>query len=164
VGWERESAQAVPSKLADYSDMVLIAGAEEKEVSSSQAHLQVMSSPLWTGRTDRVARRLTELKQAIASGDGSKVSEIAWAELWEMHSLFHTAEKPFTYWLPESVEILRWVQKQSRGELIATMDAGPNVHLLVPTARRDEWVRKITQAFPKIELLIDQQGRGASIL
>ena len=163
VEWQGEDARAVKSAMPKLLDLVLVIGAEEKEVSSSQAHLRVKSSPLWEGRVSRVQSRLARLGPAISKGDFSDVAAIAWEELWEMHSLFHTASEPFTYWLPGSVKALRWAQAFRR-EAIVTMDAGPNVHFLVPESTRDLWLSRLREQFPHEEVLVDAQGSGAEVL
>lgn len=100
------------------------------------------------------------------SGDFAGVSRAAWAEMWEMHSLFHTSAPPFSYWLPGSVSVLNtlrpWIEAGEN--LMVTMDAGPNVHVLVPTAEASSWRARLAQALPGMELLEDQQGQGASLL
>ena len=121
------------------SDIVLIIGRSAKSVSSSEAHALVRTSPLWEGRTERVAARLGALESAFSEGDLIEVSRIAWAETWEMHSLFHTSAEPFTYWEPGSVRALQWLRPwiahggANHDEVppIVTMDAGANVHVLV---------------------------------
>ncbi len=163
VEWQGEDAQAVKSSMPKLLDLVLVIGAEEKEVSSSQAHLRVKSSPLWEGRVSRVQSRLRRLAPALAAGSFSDVAAIAWEELWEMHSLFHTAADPFTYWLPGSVKALRWASAY-RSEAIVTMDAGPNVHFLVPESARDLWLSRLREQFPREEILVDAQGSGAEVL
>jgi hypothetical protein len=47
---------------------------------------------------------------------------------------------------------------------IVTMDAGANVHLLVPTAEAGEWRSRLNESFAGFEILSDEQGEGAQIL
>lgn len=171
VLWERESAAAIRAKLPPLTDFVLLIGDQPKDVSSSEAHLRVKTSPLWEGRTERVAERLRSLEAALGDGDLAEVSRIAWAEMWEMHSLFHTSADPFTYWEPGSVAALRWLipwmspsNARDVASPIVTMDAGANVHLLVPTSEAPAWRHRIETAFPSLRILEDREGSGAEIL
>ncbi|MGE0616891.1 MAG: hypothetical protein AB7P04_14765 [Bacteriovoracia bacterium] len=171
VKWEGERAAAVTSKMPEMVDFVLLVSRESKQVSSSEAHLRVLQSPLWTGRVDRVAGRMTQLETALASGDLTGVAKIAWAEAWEMHSLFHTCERPFTYFEPRSIEILKWLATLYNAALdhnqvppIVTLDAGPNVHLLVAKSKAAQWRELLTVKFPDLEFLEDPQGDGAKLL
>ncbi|MFX5793895.1 hypothetical protein ABTD98_22770, partial [Acinetobacter baumannii] len=68
-----------------------------KKISSSEAHRRVQTSPLFEGRPARAAQRQKDLKAALAAGDFQRTAEISWAELWDMHSLFHTCDTPFFY-------------------------------------------------------------------
>lgn len=133
--WEGERVYALESKLPPLLDIVAVMDAGYKKVSSSEAHQRVRTSPLFEGRVSRAEVRMERAKKALLAGDYKTIAEIAWADLWDMHSLFHTSEPPFFYFAPETLQILRWAEdlweKTGHGP-IATIDAGPNVHLLVP--------------------------------
>jgi diphosphomevalonate decarboxylase len=82
-------------------------------------------------------------------------AEISWAELWDMHSLFHTSNTPFFYLSPLSMAVLRWSENrwETKGHgPITTVDAGPNVHLLVPAAEK-EIFRSELEAIPGVKVL-----------
>ena len=85
-----------------------------------------------------------------------------------LHELFHTAVPAFSYWTPRTREILAWLESigAHRGQvkMAVTLDAGPNLHLLVP--RHDEafWMDRIEQHFPGTNVLVDRQGSGARVL
>lgn len=134
--WEGETICEMESNFPALTDFVLVCGTGHKAVSSSEAHRRVSASPLFTSRLDRLPARLEAGKKALKEGDYETVRKVAWDDMWEMHSLFHTADPPFFYFSPETVEVLQFVEKLwKEGSLrpIATIDAGPNVHLLIPT-------------------------------
>ena len=81
-----------------------------------------------------------------------------------MHSLFHTCEKPFTYWQPRTIEVLQFLKPyiESDNPPIATLDAGPNIHIIVPILDRNVWVQKLRNQFPHIPFLQDGEGIGVS--
>ena len=137
--WEGAKIGAVPSKLGALVDLVAVLDTGYKKISSSEAHKRVQTSPLFEGRPGRAQSRMTALKAALVAGDYTKIAEISWAELWDMHSLFHTSDAPFFYLSPLSMTVLRWSEdrweKKGHGP-IATVDAGPNVHLLVPAEEK----------------------------
>ncbi len=85
-----------------------------------------------------------------------------------MHSLFHTAVPPFTYWMPESLAVLQWLEEwrknaSEKGEAppIVTQDAGPNLHVLVPESDRILWRERLHKKFGADRLLEDGAGAGA---
>ncbi len=165
VRWEAESATAVESRLPELSDLIVLTGEGMKEVSSSEAHRRVTESPLWSGRVERATQREREASQAIGDGNWKTMVRIAWEELWEMHSLFHTSQQPFTYWNPMSVEILKWIRPHvERAECLVTMDAGPHVHILVPQSESERWKNLLKEKFPTQKILLDKSSPGASFV
>ncbi|HEY8279605.1 MAG TPA: diphosphomevalonate decarboxylase [Bdellovibrionota bacterium] len=133
--WEGDKIGTVECKLPPLVDLVAVIDAGSKKISSSEAHKRVQTSPLFDGRPLRAGQRMQSLKKAMAEGNFQQVAEISWAELWDMHSLFHTSGTPFFYLSPLSIAVLRWNEErwEQKGKgPIATVDAGPNVHFLVP--------------------------------
>jgi diphosphomevalonate decarboxylase len=144
--WEGTEIGTVPCALPELTDLVAVIDTGFKKISSSEAHKRVQSSPLFDGRPARAMSRQAAVKDALARGDFQKTAEISWAELWDMHSLFHTSDTPFFYLSPLSLTVLRWAEttweKTGKGP-IATIDAGPNVHLLVPTTEKARWKQEL---------------------
>jgi diphosphomevalonate decarboxylase len=165
VQWDREAGASVETYLPEMADVVLLVSSESKRVSSSAAHTLVRSSPLWVGRQKRAYQRVRDAQAALAIGDLQALARLAWAEFWEMHSLFHTAGEPFSYMEPGTIEVVRWIEPLLTDEFppIVTLDAGPNVHLLVPVAQVEEWKQVLAERFPAIRVVSDVQGRGAKL-
>jgi len=153
--WEGTQIGTVPSKLPPLIDLVAVIDTGFKKVSSSEAHKRVQTSPLFEGRPARAAQRMADLKAALNTGNYQRTAEISWSELWDMHSLFHTSAIPFFYLAPLSMSVLRWSEEcwEKRGHgPIATVDAGPNVHLLVPEAEKAKF-RSELEAIPGVTVL-----------
>jgi diphosphomevalonate decarboxylase len=178
VVWEGERAEpAVQDDELDFpalNDLVLLINPRPKKVGSSEAHARVMESPLWHGREARASRRVDVIRRGLLNRNLAELALTAWEEMWEMHSLFHTAPEPFTYWEPESVAALKWLSQilksseksQAKGGMtppIVTMDAGPNVHILVPTSEAAAMKALIQARFPNLTVLEDRGGNGASL-
>lgn len=166
VEWEGEMIHRVESKLPELAHFVLLITEQGKEVSSSEAHARVKGSPLWSGRVERVTARLARLREAIRSGDMAEVSRLSWVEFWEMHSLFHTSADPFTYWQPATLALLQQLSGavKSSAPPIVTMDAGPNIHVLVEATRASEWSEKLSHWMGGGKVLRDSQGAGPRLL
>jgi len=129
-GTEVQSYDLPYKKLIHHS---LVVSGQKKEVSSSQAHIRVIDSALFTGRVERAENRLSLLLEALTQKKWQEAFEITWAEFWDMHALFETSNPSFGYMTSESFEVLSIVRNYWRefgdGPLV-TMDAGPNIHLL----------------------------------
>ena len=167
VEWTQDRISVLDfGKLPKLAHFVLLIKSSPKKVSSSEAHRRVLSSPLWNGRIQRAEKRVLKVRESILNGDFRTLALEAWQEAWEMHSLFHTSESPFTYWEPETVSALqffsRWIEESSAAmPPVVTLDAGPNVHLIVPEGDREVWKKRLQSSFPGMEFLQDSPGLGA---
>lgn len=131
---ETESILGLDFPDLDFLDMVIEVNPEKKSVSSSDAHRRVPSSLSFLGRAERAELRLEAMTAALRTGNLESVFELAWADFWDMHSLFETSQPSFGYMTPGSMEVLKWTRERwSKFSIgpVATMDAGANVHLLV---------------------------------
>lgn len=144
--WKDEGAEPAGLNMKLEHAVVLVEEGQ-KAVSSSEAHVRVTSSWLYNGRPERAERRLQELTQALRQNNWREAYELCWAEFWDMHALFETSTPAFGYMTGKTLECLRHVQsvwlKTGDGPLI-TMDAGPNVHLLLrpdQTSAADKWLK-----------------------
>ena len=79
-----------------------------------------------------------------------------------MHGLFETAVPPFSYFSPGTRSVLDFLENE--GGIAVTMDAGPNVHVLVPRSEEEAWRRKLSGRFPEFPILVDREGTGAEIV
>ncbi len=131
--------------------LALIVDAEKKAVSSSEAHVRVTTSLQFRGRVERAEERLRLVTDQLkrAGGEGgvhawNRAAHTVWAESWDMHALFETSDPPFGYFIPESVRALNVIRDLATEfkiefgaaafrEPMVTMDAGPNVHVLLWT-------------------------------
>ncbi len=154
------------SPLRDLVDLVLVVDDQPKLVSSSDAHLRVTTSPLWNGRVQRAEDRLSQIRSALQQGSLESLAQLAWAEAWEMHSLFHTAQPPFSYWTGRTMELLQWFShhQTDRRFPVLTLDAGPNIHLLARKADCLGWKERLQCAFPSLTFLSSESGAGAEVL
>lgn len=131
--WSGNEIAAVDLPYQNLLHMVVVVDALAKKVSSSSAHQRVSSSLLFIDRAARAEQRLEHLVHKLQMHEWEAASVIVWQEFWDMHALFETATPPFGYMAPGSLQILQAVREVwcSQGDgPIATMDAGPNVHLL----------------------------------
>jgi diphosphomevalonate decarboxylase len=142
-GWDgQEDIWPIESELGPITDFVIAIDSSSKAVSSSDAHLRVAKSPLFEGRPTRASERMTKTIAALAANDWNTIATLAWAELWDMHSLFHTSTPPFFYFKPGTISVLEWSQYywQANGTgPIVSIDAGPNVHLLVRSVEKEKY-------------------------
>jgi diphosphomevalonate decarboxylase len=170
VAWEGDRARKVPSDAVPrLAHFVLMVSSGAKAIPSSEAHTRVQSSPLWEGRVQRANERFVQLLAAIGRGDLKLIASLAFREAWEMHSLFHTSNPPFSYFEPGTLGVLNFLAPFVEGEKppIVTLDAGPNVHLFVAYDDKADWRARLAGAFPgghAVKVLEDEPGTGAEVI
>ena len=131
--WRGEFAEPLDLKIGNLEHDLILITREAKKIFSSQAHQLVRSSLLFQGRKERAENRCRHLINALKCNDWRDAHQICWEEFHDMHALFETSSPHFSYIMPQTVFILNSVEefwrKHNDGP-IATLDAGPNVHLL----------------------------------
>ena len=160
VEWSAEGVREVDGfTFKDLHHLCVVVSDEKKQVSSSEAHLRVLESSLFSGRVQRVEERLENLKCALNSGNWQRAYEITWAEFWDMHVLFETSAPPFGYMSGGSLQVLNQARQQwsegGDGPLV-TMDAGANVHLLF-RPDQEKMVEELSSVLQKSFSVIDSR-------
>ncbi|MGH1467519.1 MAG: diphosphomevalonate/mevalonate 3,5-bisphosphate decarboxylase family protein [Bdellovibrionales bacterium] len=131
--WAEETVSEIAFPQRNLLHMVVVADGARKKVSSSQAHKNVSSSLLYSGREERARIRMGLLVEALSSNNWKNAFELCWSEFWDMHALFETSNPSFGYMNEASMKVLHYAKSSWRkidDGPIVTMDAGPNVHLL----------------------------------
>lgn len=159
-------SRVAPAARVDGSqwlDLVVLVSASRKSVSSSEAHMRVLSSPLWTGRTERANQRLQDAMRFLSTGEWGGLAHLSFEEALDMHSLFHTAADPWSYWLPGSMALVQfWFdQRKNFPEILFTMDAGANVHFLLPESQERQ-LRASLKTIGDWPILSSRAGQGVS--
>lgn len=131
--WQHEYAEPMGLEVVDMHHIVVVVEDSKKEVSSSDAHKLVTTSPRFVGRPERAEIRLKDLVHSLRFNDWHMARQIVWDEFIDMHRLFETSTPAFTYMTDGSKKVLEdcqsfWNRWQD-GPLV-TMDAGANVHML----------------------------------
>ncbi len=131
--WQHEYAEPMGLEMKDMHHIVVVVEDSKKEVSSSEAHKLVTTSPKFVGRPERAEIRLKDLVHALRFNDWHMARQIVWDEFIDMHRLFETSTPAFSYMTDGSRSVLEDCQKfwnrWQDGPLV-TMDAGANVHML----------------------------------
>ena len=166
--WHEQGAEEIQMPVKELKHMVILCDESVKAVSSSQAHVQVLTSDLFKGRPERAADRLQKLITALRKPETEwkNIFELCWNEFWDMHTLFHTSSPAFMYLNGDGFsvlsEILEMWHKEGDGPIV-TMDAGSNIHLLFRTNQPDLYQKYFSHFNSKFNLWTDdgyQNRRG----
>jgi diphosphomevalonate decarboxylase len=131
--WYADGVRPLEFALSNLSHQVIVVEDKKKEVSSSEAHLRVVTSPLFNGRVARAEQRLAELLHALKQEDWNAIHQICLDEFLDMHALFESSSQPFHYIQSSTKQVLKYAEdlwKENSDGPVVTMDAGANVHFL----------------------------------
>lgn len=160
--WSEDGAEPIDLGNADLLHAVVVVHAGIKEVSSSEAHVRVATSPKFAGRPERASQRMHDLIGALREKNWRRAYEITWDEFVDMHELFETSAEPFKYRNYDSqnvVDACKHIWNFKGDGPLVTMDAGPNVHLLFRPEQRD-LADKMLAHFRQKHVVLFSEGRG----
>lgn len=151
----------------DIAVIAILVSAQHKKISSRKAMAHtVETSPFYSAFVKSSVQELAAMKNAIQTNDFTTIGKIAEANALKMHATMMGANPPFSYFLPETLQAIAVIQQlRTQGFLCYfTMDAGPNLKLLCPQGQSETIMSKLTQALPKIQMVVAHPGPGAHLV
>ena len=175
VEWEKghddlsSYAKPVPSdSFEDDLAMVFVLINDQKKELSSRNGMRrtVETSSFYQGWLDSVEGDLYQLKQAIKTKDFQLLGETMERNGLKMHGTTLAAQPPFTYWSPDSLKAMDAVRQLRKQGIPCyfTMDAGPNVKVLVENSHLSEVQETFTKLFSKEQVITAHAGPGIAII
>ena len=159
---ESPARQIAPSEHWDLRDVIAVVDPAAKEIGSREGHLRAPTSPHYARRQELLPERLERALAALLARDFATLAEAVEEDAVELHLVAMSSRPPIFYWSPGTLEALATVRRLRHTgiQACATIDAGPNVHVLCP-ARDEERVVGALEALPGVRFLIrDGVGRG----
>ncbi len=154
-----------PKDHWDLVDAVAIISQGHKPVGSSAGHKLARTSPLNAQRVLDAPERLRNCREALLDRDFDRFAEVVELDSNYMHAVMRTSNPPLVYWEP-ATEVLLWQVWQWRKQghaVCATVDAGPNVHVLALKSEL-EWLQKVLPELPGVKsILIGEPADGARL-
>ncbi len=133
------------------TDTILIVEKGKKSVSSTQGHALLKEHPFAQLRYQLANENTNQLLSILKSGEIKDFIGLVEAEALMLHALMMTSPTPFILIKPNTLAVLEKIwefRNQTDLNLLFTLDAGANVHL-ISTAEHNEQV----QNFVKNELV-----------
>lgn len=142
--------QILDEKSWQLEDAVVITSTKEKGSSSLEGHSSAKTSPYLEARLADVKKRNKLIERAIKNHDFKVLGEEMEKDMLSLHFMAMSSLPPIFYWNGTTVEVLAAVRelRKSGTEVYATIDAGPNVHLIYEKSSRTS--QKIKEVFQKI--------------
>lgn len=122
-------------------DLGMVIAPVPSSVRTDEAHSEVLSSPLFKARLKYVTKIIRMMKNAIKTGDVATMGRLAEGDSLNLHAVTMTGKTRMVLWEPETVRIIKGVQKMRREGIPAwySMDTGPSVFVNTFT----EYVEKV---------------------
>lgn len=155
----------------NYQDTILLVDQGEKSVSSSTGHSLMTQHTYAKKRFQQAHENIAKLKQALIDGDLNNFNEIVESEALTLHAMMMTSRPYFMLFKPNTVEIIRKVwefREQTPLNLVFTLDAGANVHLLYPYTEKKRILKFIEEELVGFcengQYICDEVGGGPTLL
>lgn len=160
------SFSILPQDGWDLSDLIVLFSHGHKKVGSTAGHSSASTSPYQAARIQDAPRRLDICRKAILERDFSALAEISEQDSTLMHAVMMTQQPPLFYWEPQSLAVIKAVKAWRASGLLcfATLDAGPNVHVICPTESRDKIHANIQALVPENQILVSGVGGPARLI
>ena len=113
----------------------------------------VETCDLYQSWPQQAERDIQTIHQAILNQDFSTLGKTAEHNALSMHATMIATWPPIVYWQPESVAAMQvvWQLREQGIEVYFTMDAGPNLKLIL----QDKEQQAVIEAFAKIHMPIE---------
>ena len=156
------AAQLAPAGHWDLRDVVAVVESGPKEVSSLAGHRLAPTSPHFARRLELLPDRLDRVRRAIRERDVELLGTTIEEEAVELHLVAMSSRPPVFYWAPGTLEALAAVRAMRRDGLAAwaTMDAGANVHAIVPAADEPAVAERLAGVAAVRRVIRDGVGTG----
>lgn len=119
----------------NFCDTILIIEKGKKAVSSTAGHALLKEHPFSFVRYATAFDNITRLKAILQSGDVGAFVQLVEYEALMLHALMMSSPTPFILMKPNTLSVIEKItdfRNQTGTQLLFTLDAGANVHLLNP--------------------------------
>lgn len=146
-------------------DCVAVVGETPKPVGSSDGHRLAATSPLQSARVRQAESDIGPMRHAIQDRDLRQLGSMAERDALSMHAVMMTSDPSLFYWTPATVAVMAAVRRWRAEGLRAwfTIDAGPNVHVLVSEDEADEAAGRLRGIEGVRRVIQARMGEGARL-
>jgi len=125
----RSYAEQLPTERDTDFPMVIVP--IPSEIKTDEAHVEVLSSPLFQARLKKVDGMLKAMKKAIKHGDVATIGRLAEEDSLNLHAITMTGKSRMVLWEPDTVKIIHAVVKMRQEGTPAwySVDTGPSVFI-----------------------------------
>jgi len=150
----------------DLRDIVAVVSLKHKTVGSGGGHDAAATSSYFEARLAELGTRLPLMKEALLDRDLARLGPALEIEALSLHAVALTSRPPILYWEPATIALMRQTETWRRQGLPVyyTLDAGPNVHLIVEGEHAKDLERELS-ALDYVEMsLHNRPGPAAGLV
>lgn len=167
--WQKQSDRITQLSLEDdwLAMIFIIVNKGPKNISSKTAMKQtVLTSPYFEAFVQSSDGDASLMNQAIKNKDFTQLGRIAKHNAFKMHASMMAANPPILYFDASTLEVLQLVERmnQLNMECYPTMDAGPNVKLIVKRSELHSIESWLKDQLPQFTIVGSTMGKGSEIL
>jgi phosphomevalonate decarboxylase len=98
-------------------------------IRTDEAHSEVLTSPLFKARLNHISKIIKVMEEAIRTGDVATIGRLAEEDSLNLHASTMTGKARMILWEPETVHLIREVQRMRNEGVPAwySVDTGPSV-------------------------------------
>ncbi len=168
AGASPEAQVITPLFAADHwalADTICLFSEEEKSKSSTEAHGDAWSSPLFRVRVAGSPERMQGMVRALERRSLAELGPLLETEALDMHAVMMTAVPAQHYLNEKALAFLadfREARRRGLFEAYFTIDAGPNIHII--HEHSSALRRWLDERFAPKQLLHDSVGEGPTLI
>lgn len=150
----------------DLRDVIALVDTGHKTIGSSEGHTLADTSPLQAVRAATAPDRLARARAAVLRRNFAALAEVVELDSMMMHAVMITSAPVLMYWQPATVAVIQAVLRwRSMGlPACATVDAGPNVHVICTAAASLETAQRLRAIDGVRQILIAHVGGPAHLV
>lgn len=154
-----------PPDYWDILDVVAIVSEGRKDVSTTEGMKSVTSSPFVQARLARMKQKNLDVKKYIKNRDFTNLGKLAESEALELHSIMITQDPPLIYLLPNTILMIRLIQKwRSEGlECYFTINTGQDVHILIRKNDEQALINKLKSIKEVRDIITNHPANGTQL-
>ena len=137
----------------DAVDLAMIIVPVPSTVRTDEAHLEVLSSPLFKARLKNIAGMVESMRKAIESGDIPTIGRLAEEDSLNLHAITMTGRSRKVLWEPETVRVIKEVVKMRQDDVPAwySIDTGPSVFANTSMDKAEEVTSRLRElSLPRV--------------
>jgi len=168
-GDRNETSYAVsifPPNYWDIVDIVAIVSDDKKAVPTSEGQKLAASSPFFEVRLSHIKDKIEKIKKSIRERNFVKFGELVEAEALELHAIMLTSNPSLLYWLPGTVEMMRFIRKLRQDGLPVyfTVNTGQDIHLIAQEQNSQVLIKKLKELDIVKEIIKNKSSEGTRLV